>query len=82
MTGRFGELHVALHHRFEHQFLEVAFHLIVDLVGQSQTAVVHREEEAFDFQFGVESHLDHANRVEQLRDTLEREIFALHGDDD
>ena len=32
---------VALDDRFKHEFLEVALHFVVDLIGQTQTLVVH-----------------------------------------
>ena len=32
----FAQLHVARNHRLEHQFLEVALHLVVNLVGESE----------------------------------------------
>ena len=54
MAGSLGELHVALDDGLEHQFLEVALHLVVDLVGQSQTTVVHRQQEALDLELGIQ----------------------------
>ena len=62
--------------------VEVLLHLGVDLVGQTQTAVVHRQQEALDHERGIEAVLHQADGVEQFADALQREVFALHGDDD
>ena len=43
VAGTLGELDVALYDGAEDQFLEVALHLVVDLAGQTQAAVVHCE---------------------------------------
>ena len=82
VTGSLAELHVALDDGIEHEFLEVALHLVVDLVGQAQTTVVHRQQEALDLEFGIELSLDDTYGVEQLGDTLQGEVLALHRDDD
>ena len=55
---------------------------LVDLVGQTQTAVVHGQQEAFYLQFGIQLALDDADGVEQLGDTLQGKVLTLHGDDD
>ncbi len=78
----FAQLHVALDDGLEHQFLEVSLHLVVNLVGKAETAVVHGEQEAFDLEFRVELALDDLDGVEQFADTFKSEIFALHRDDD
>ena len=77
-----AQFHVALDDGLEHQFLEVAFHFVVDLVGLSQARVVHRQQEAFDFEGRVQLRLDDLDGVQQLADAFEREVFGLHGDDD
>ena len=35
MAGTFAELDVTLNNSFEYEFLEVTFHFVVDLVGQT-----------------------------------------------
>ena len=59
----------------------MAFHLVVDLAGKAQTAVVHRQQKALDLQLRIQLALDDLDGVQQLADALEREILALHGDD-
>ena len=70
VAGAFRELHVALDDGLENQFLEMAFHLVVDLVGQAQTTVVHGQQESLDLQFRVEFALDDLDGVEQFADTF------------
>ena len=78
----FAELHVSLNHRLEDQLLEVPLHLVVNLVSQTQTTVVHRQEKTFDFQLRVQFALNNLDGVEQFTDTFQGEIFTLHGNDD
>ena len=52
------------------------------MVGQTQTAVVHGQEESLDFQLRVELALDDLDGVEELADALQGKVFALYGDDD
>ena len=82
MTGSFAQLHVALNNRLEHQRLKMSSHLLVNLVCQTQTAVVHRQEEALYLQFRIQLRFDNLDCVQQLADTLQREILTLHRDDD
>ena len=70
VTWTFAQFHVALYHRFEHQLLEMSLYLIVDLVGQAQAAVVHREQETLNFQLRIQLALDDFDGVEQLADTF------------
>ena len=81
VAGALRELHVALDHGFEDQFLEMTLHLIIDLVGKSQSAVVHSQQEALDFELRVELALDDLNSIEELTDTLQRKVLALHRND-
>ena len=55
-------------------------HLAGYLVGQPQTGVVHGQQKAFDLQLGIQLRLGHADRVEQLAETFQREILALDRD--
>lgn len=52
----------------------MAFQLFVYLVGEAQACVIHREQESFDFERGIELRLDYAYGVEQLADALGRSI--------
>ena len=60
----------------------MAFHLVVYLVGESETAVIHRQQESFYLQFLVQFAFYYLDGVQQFADTLEREVFALHRNDD
>ena len=75
-----AEFDISLDDGFEHQFLEMPFHLVIDLVGQTKAAVVHCQQESLDFQMRIEFALDDFDGVEQLADAFEREILALDGD--
>ena len=72
------KLDVSLYHGLEDKFLEVAFHLIVYLVGQAQARIVHGEQEALNFQFRVQTALNDFYGVEQLAYSLQCEILTLH----
>ena len=72
---------VPVNERVEHKLPEVHPHLFDHLIGQAETGVVHGEENALDGQFGVESALHNFDRVEQLAQSFQGEVFALDGDD-
>ena len=81
VAGTLRQFHVTLDDGLEHQFLEVALHLVVDLVGQSEATVVHRQQESLDLQLRIQLVLDDLDRVEQFADAFEGEVLTLHGDD-
>ena len=70
VTRCFGELHIALDDGLEYEFLEMSFYFIVNLVGQTETGVVHREQESFYFKSGVQFFLYNLDGVEQFADTF------------
>ena len=78
----FAQFDVALYHRLEYQFLEVALYLVVYLAGQTQTVVVHREQESLYLKFRIQLALDDLDGVEQFADALYCEVLALYRDDD
>ena len=80
MALAFTEFHVALDDGLEHQFLEMALHLVVNLVGKFQSAVVHGEQETLYLEPGIELALHYLDGVEQFADAFKCEIFALHRD--
>ena len=82
VAGCFAQLYIALDDGAEYQFLEMALHFIVNLVGLAQARVVHRQEEAFDFECGVQLGLDDFNGVQQFADTFQSKVFGLYRDDD
>ena len=80
MTRCLTELNVARNNRVEHHVTKVAFQLLVNLVGQTQPCVVHREQEALNAQGWIELGFDNAHRIQQFADALQRKVFGLHGD--
>lgn len=82
MTGTLRQFDITLDNGFEDQFLEMAFHLIVNLVGEAKAGVVHRQQESLNLQFRVQLAFDNTDGIEQFADTLQCEVFTLHGDDD
>ena len=78
MTGSLRQLHVALDDRLKYQFLEVAFHLVVYLACQTQTTVVHREQESLNLELRVQFALDNPYCVKEFADAFQSEILALH----
>ena len=81
MAWRLREFYVSLYNGLEHQFLEVALYLVINLVGQTQTTIVHGKQESLDFQHWVQLVFDNLDCVEQFADTLKCKVLALHGDD-
>ena len=57
-------------------------HLFVDLISETESAVIHSEEETLNFETRIHAGLDNLYRVEQLADAFQGEVFALYGDDD
>ena len=56
-------------------FADLGDHLVVESVAH-----VHRQQEAFDFECGVEGRFDLADRIEQFGKAFEGKVFALDGD--
>lgn len=81
MAGALRQFDITLDDGLEDQ-LEMAFHLIVNLVGKAKARVVHRQQESLNLQFRVQLAFDNTDGVEQFADTLQCEILTLHGDDD
>ena len=82
VTWGFAELDIALDDRLEDQFAEVSLHFFVDLVGQTKSAIVHRQQETLDFEARIHARLHYLNGVEQLADAFQSEVLALDWDDD
>ena len=68
--------------RCRRQAREVLAHLPLNVAREARAAVVHREDHSGDRQPRVELAADQRERVEQLRESLEREVLRLHGHDD
>ena len=82
MTWGFAELYIALDDCLEDQFAEVSLDFFVDLVGEAKSAIVHSQQETFDFEARIHASLDYLDGVEQLTDAFEGEVLALNWDDD
>ena len=82
VAGRLADAGVARDDRVEDHVAEVALQLLINLVGEPETGVIHGEQEALDAQAGIELGLDDADGVEQLADALQCEILGLDRNDD
>ena len=82
VAGRFRKFHVALDDHAEHEFLEMALHLVIDLTGEVEAAVIHRQQETFNFKGGVGFPFDNADGVEKFGNAFQCKIFALNRNDD
>ncbi len=82
VAGCFAELDIALDDCLEYEFAEVALHLFVDLVCQSQTTIIHSQEEALNLEAGIHACLDYLYGVEQLADAFQSEVLSFDCDDD
>ena len=81
VAGGFAQFYIALDDGVEHQFLEVAFHLVVYLVGLAQPRVIHGQQESLDFECGVQLGLDDFDGVQQFADAFQCKVFGLYGND-
>src|SRR5688572_33088831 len=81
MARRLGETHGARNRRREYKRPEVPSQLRLDLRRQPCTAVGHREQDARDGELWIQLTLDEIDRAEELRETLERVVLRLDGDD-
>ena len=54
----------------------------MNLLREIRPLIEHRDQNPFYFQVRVSLTADLADRFDQLRNTLEREILALNGDQD
>ena len=78
MARRLRQAHAARDHGLIDLAAEVTAQLSGNLRGQIHTSVVHREHQPLDLQTSVEALGAHLNARQQIRQSLERVIFALH----
>ena len=74
MARSLPEAGVPVDDRLQHQILEMCTHLVHHLIRQSETRVVHRQQDAFHFKGRVELVLHDFDGVEQLAQPLARSI--------
>lgn len=79
MTGSLRQFHVALDDRLKYQFLEVAFHLVVYLACQTQTTVVHCEQESLNLELRVQFALDNPYSVKEFADAFKAKYSHCTG---
>jgi len=80
MAGSFREPHIAGYHCLEDFFAEVSPDLCFHLAGQVHSAIEHGEDNALEFQVGIEPRLHEPYGSEKVRESLEGIILALERD--
>ena len=71
MTRRFAEAYVTRNDGIEHHVGEMPLEFFVNLIGQTQAGVVHRQQESFDFERRIKARFDYADRVQELAYALQ-----------
>src|SRR5581483_10299904 len=79
MAWRFCQTNVTRDCRREQLVAEKLLQLGRDLLREVGPIIEHRQQNAFNFDLGIEGTANSLDCVEQLRNSLEREIFRLHG---
>jgi hypothetical protein len=79
VTRGFRKADAARYHGLEYLVAEKLLQIIRNLTRQIRTIVVHRQENAFDLQIVLKRVAYAVYGVEELRDTFQREEFALNG---
>src|SRR6185436_6967195 len=78
-TGCFTQADISRYDGLEHFLLEVSLDFLDDLTGQVGPVVIHGQQNALDLQSGVQGDANSLQRSHQLRDTLQRHVLALNG---
>ena len=81
MARCFAQFDISVYNGLENQFLEMSFHFIIYLIGQSEARIKHGQKETFYFQSGVQLGFYNLDGVQQFANSFQREIFALYRDD-
>src|ERR1043165_1398665 len=76
---RFTQTRIAMYDGIEHQVFKVILNFFHYLVTQAQTAVVHRHQDTFYLELGIDACLYDLDRVQQLTQTFQGKVLALHG---
>ncbi len=80
MAGSLAQTYISWYHGVEHHFGEVAFELLINLVCQTQTRIVHGEQKAFNLQGRIKPRFNNADCIEELAYTLEGKVLGLNRD--
>src|SRR5579859_2558303 len=78
-AGSLAQAYVAVNNRLEHLFREMIAHLAHDFSRQARARVEHIQHHTHDIEVGVEFAFDHLDGVEQMAQTLQRQVLALNG---
>src|SRR5689334_202273 len=78
VTWRFCKPHVSRNHALENLSPEEAPEIRSHLAGERRSLVIHRKNDAFDRQAGIQRPANPHQRVQKLRYAFQREIFALY----
>src|SRR5713101_7711533 len=80
VARRFGEPDIARNNSIVNLVAEVLLQLVGNLLRQEIPGIIHGAQQAFDLQPGIEIGVHSFNRRDQIAQTLERVVFALHRD--
>src|SRR5712664_1829009 len=78
-TWCFCKAHIARNHALKDLRAEEAAQIRGDLAGKRRALVVHRKQDAFDFEARIECAPDAHERVQQFGNALERQVLTLNG---
>src|ERR1700687_6122690 len=78
-TWRFREADIAGNHALKDWCSEETAQIRGNLTGKTRPLIIHRKQDPFDFEGWIEGAPDAHQRVQQLRNTLQRQIFTLDG---
>ena len=82
MAGCLAQFYITLDDGLEYQFLKMAFHLVINLICQTQARVEHGQQESFYFKRRIQLRLDNPYGIQQFADSFQCEILALHRNND
>ena len=80
MARRFSEPDVSRNDRLVNLIAKHVADLVDDLSREVCSLVVHRHQQPFDFEIGIQGAPDTIDRVHQISDSLEGQVLALDGD--
>ena len=81
MTRCLGEAHVARNHGAVEGIAKVLGELLRYFAGEIVARVIHGAQQAFNLKLRVKRGSDLLDGFEQIRESFQCLIFALHGDD-
>ena len=82
VAGGFGEPDIARNRGLEDAVVEEADEVFADLLGEVGAVVEHGEQHAFEGEAGIEAGGYAVEGGHELGDSLEGEVFGLHGDEE